>query len=74
MTKSEYLENATKSYKGQLLTHRQYGLICIPACAQIVNCDIIAGDWHTCFSSRIWTGWTQEGKLHIYNWITYQDF
>lgn len=45
MNKSEYLETATKSYyKGQLLTHRQYGLICIPACAQIVNCDIIAGD------------------------------
>lgn len=44
MTKSEYLETATKSYKGQLLTHTQYGLICIPACVQIVNCDIIAGD------------------------------
>lgn len=44
MTKSEYLETATKSYKEQLHTHRQYGLICIPACVQIVNCDIIAGD------------------------------
>lgn len=74
MTKSEYLETATKSYEWQSHAYIQYGLICIPACVQIVNCDIITGDWHTCFSSRIWTGWTQEGKLHIYHCITYQDF
>lgn len=72
--KSEYLETATKSYEWQSNTYIENGLICIPACVQIVNCDIIAGDWHTCFSPRIWTGWTQEGKLHIYHCITYQDF